>query len=78
MSHLFRAALAASMLVGIGTACAGEAANGQDPNGWRLNGVSLNALGINGIQLNRLAFNGSRTDTPPQLSGIPLDRIGLR
>jgi hypothetical protein len=68
MSHLLRAVLATSMLVGIASAQAGETANRQDLNGWRLNGH----------QLNRLAFNGTGAGLPQQLNGIPLHRVSIR
>jgi len=67
MSHFLRALLIASMLVGIGSAHAGETANRNDLNGWRLNGLSIN----------RIASNGMKTEAP-QLNGIALDRVRVR
>ena len=68
MSHYFRAFLVVSMLVGMASTHAGFRKNGEDHNGFRKNG----------IQLNRLAFNGAKVDAQPQLSGIALDRVGVR
>ena len=68
MSHMFRVFLVASMLAGMANSQAGLRKNGEDHNGIRKNG----------IQLNRLAFNGAKADAQPQLSGIPLDRVGVR
>lgn len=67
MSHPFRVLLVASVLAGIGSAHAGEVANGLHLNGIRKNGVTLN----------RLAFNGTKAQAP-QLNGIALDRVGVR
>ena len=68
MSHLLRVFLVASMLVGMANSHAGFRKNGEDHNGFRKNG----------IQLNRIAFNGAKAEVQPQLSGIALDRIGVR
>ena len=67
MSHFFRVFLVASVLAGIGGAHAGESPNGLGINGIRKNGVTLN----------RLAFNGQKAQAP-RVSGIALDRIGVR
>jgi hypothetical protein len=77
MSHLSRAVLAASMLVGIASAQAGETGNRQDLNGWRLNGLGQ-GLQTNGTQLNRLALNGTGAVLPQRLDGIALHRVSVR
>ena len=63
MSHLLRAMLVTSMLAGIGSTQAGEAANG-----WRLNGT----------EINRLALNGKPAGAPQDLNGVPLKRVIVR
>ena len=78
MSHLSRAVLAASMLVGIASAQAGETGNRQDLNGWRLNGLGLQGVQTNGTQLNRLALNGTGAVLPQRLDGIALHRVSVR
>jgi len=67
MSHVFRVFLAASVLAGIASTHAGEVSNG----------LSINGSGKNGVTLNRLAFNGKKAEAP-KLSGLPLDRVGVR
>ena len=76
MSHAFRVFLVTSMLVGIASAHAGEALRSPEPKGISENGLSVNGFRKNGMSLNRLAFNGTQART--QLSGIALDRIGVR
>jgi hypothetical protein len=66
------------MLVGIGSAQAGETANRQDLNGIRENGHQLNRLAFNRLAFNRLAFNGTGAELPQQLNGIPLHRVSIR
>ena len=81
MSHAFRVFLITSMLAAIASAQAAEATPSPSRDGIRENGLSVNDLRKNGIQLNgmslnRLAFNG--TQVQAQLSGMPLDRVGIR
>ena len=86
MPHGFRTFLITSMFVAIASAHAGEAPrsakpdglseNGLSVNGIRKNGIQLNGIQLNGMSLTRLAFNGTQART--QLSGIPLESVGIR
>ena len=54
----------------------GLSENGLSVNGIRKNGIQLNGIQLNGMSLTRLAFNGTQART--QLSGIPLESVGIR
>ena len=67
MSHVFTTFLAASLLVGIGSAHAGQVCNGLNFNGIRTTGLLLDAR----------ASDGKKPQTQG-LGGMALDQVSLR